>query len=94
MSLSVVRHAEKLGSHSATKMIAVVTDPDVKCILSYAPGVASKLKCHSSHAETDQYIAAIATVRLNQANNAGFLLRKTQARVFDCSQELVSPHHR
>ena len=61
-SLSAVPSAAKPGSQSVTEIVAMATGPGGKCSLQYAPSVVRKPKYHSSRAEIDQYIVAIATI--------------------------------
>jgi threonine/homoserine/homoserine lactone efflux protein len=70
MSLNVAPNAVRQGKHSGMETVAtvmVMADtaivPLAKCFLQYAPIVARKLKYRSSHAEIDQCIAVIATVK-------------------------------
>ena len=93
MSLSVVPHAEKPGKHSATNRTARVTGLDVKCFLLSALSVVRKPKCHSSLAKVDRYIAAIATVRSDKANNTSFILRTNLGWSIRQFSGTSSPHY-
>jgi hypothetical protein len=69
-SPNVAPNAVRPEKHSGTATLATamaVADtaivPLARCSLQYAPIVARKQKCHSSHAKTDQYIAAIASAK-------------------------------
>ena len=61
-SPNVAPNAVRQGNHSGTKAVATAID-HVRCSLRFVLSVASKLKYRSSHAKTDQCIAAIATVK-------------------------------
>jgi uncharacterized membrane protein len=63
MSLNVAPNAVRQGKHSGMETVATAIVPLAKCFLQYAPVVARKLKYRSSHAEIDQCIAVIATVK-------------------------------
>ena len=78
--LSVVPHAARKGRHGSTAIVAIAmemiaTGPNAKCSLRYAPSVEKLPRCHSSPAKVGRCIAAIATVQLEQADNAGLLLK-------------------
>ena len=64
--LSAVPHAAKQGKQSVTEAAVVMaTGPSGKCFPQYAPSVAKRPKYRSSPAKVDQYIVAIATVKLD-----------------------------
>ena len=61
MNLGVVPSADEQGKQSVTEI--VVTGPNAKCFLRYAPSVVKKLKCLSSPVRKDRYIVVNATKR-------------------------------
>ena len=70
MSLNAVPNAVRQGRHSGTETVAAamaIADMGIvhpaRCSLQYAPIVARKRKYHSNHDKTDQYIAAIVSVK-------------------------------
>jgi len=72
---SAVLRAVKPGSQNVMGIVAIAQGLDVKCSPQYALSVAKTRKYHLSLAKVDQCIVAIATERLDPADNAGLTLR-------------------
>ena len=70
MSPSAAPPVANHGRHNAIEMMAMATDPNVKCFLLYATSVAKTPRFRSNPAKANQCIVASATIKSNLADKA------------------------
>ena len=63
MSPDVASPAARQERHSGTALVLVDPDTTARCSLRCVLNVVSTRRYHSSHEKTDQYIAAVATIK-------------------------------